>query len=153
VRLSANYAQTALDPDTLFSYASSGWALGPALTVPIFRGGVLRADVRRAQAEARRADARYRATVLRAFGEVADALSGLAAAEAGRSLSNEALALAEENLRLARRAYELGAGRLPDVLDAQRQANLARRARAQAEAGRLLAIVRLSSATATTWSD
>ncbi len=153
VRLSANYAQTALDPDTLFSYASSGWALGPALTLPIFRGGVLRADVRRAQAEARRADARYRATVLRAFGEVADALSGLAAAEAELSLRNEALTLAEENLRLARRAYELGAGRLPDVLDAQRQANLARRARAQAEAGRLLAIVRLSSATAAMWSD
>ncbi|MBK6705662.1 MAG: TolC family protein [Caulobacteraceae bacterium] len=48
VRLSANYAQTALDPDTFFSYASSGWALGPALTLRSSGAACYAPDVRRA---------------------------------------------------------------------------------------------------------
>jgi NodT family efflux transporter outer membrane factor (OMF) lipoprotein len=143
VRLSGNYAQTSLDPETLFQYSSAGWGLGPSISAPLFNGGALRADVRRAEADARRADARYRATVLRAFGQVMDAYSALAAAESESAMVDETVALAVENLRLSRRAYEVGAGAIPDVLDAQRQANLARRTQVRATASQLLALARL----------
>nr|WP_281721301.1 efflux transporter outer membrane subunit [Nitrosomonas nitrosa] len=148
VRLSGNYAQTSLDPETLFQYSSAGWGLGPSISAPLFNGGALRADVRRAEAEARRADARYRATVLRAFGQVIDSYSAVAAAESESALVNETVTLARENLRLSRRAYEVGAGDLPDVLDAQRQANIARRALIRATASHLLALARLHASLA-----
>jgi outer membrane protein TolC len=93
------------------------------LSAPLFNGGVLRAG-------ARRADARYRAI---------DAYSALVAAESESAMVDETVALAMENLRLSRRACEVGAGAFPDVLDAQRQANLARRT----QASHLLALARL----------
>lgn len=148
VRLSGNYAQTSLDPETLFQYSAAGWGVGPSVSAPLFNGGALRADVRRAEAEARRADARYRATVMRAFGQVIDAYSALAAAETESAIVNETVALAMENLRLSRRAYEVGAGAIPDVLDAQRQSNVARRAQVRATASHLLALARLYGALA-----
>ncbi len=146
VRLSADYAQTALDPEVLFEYAAAGWSVGPRISLPLFSGGARRADVRRAEAEAMRADARYRATVLRAFGQVIDAYADVAATQTERELREEGAALAGESLRLARRAYEAGAGTLPEVIDAQRQANLARRAQARARGAHLLAIARLCTA-------
>ncbi len=148
IRLSARLTQTTLQPEDLFSYSSSGWSFGPQLSLPLFRNGALKADVQRAEAEARRADARYRATVLRAFGEVADAMASLESAETELALQLNARDLAEEALRLERRNYELGGGRLLDVLTAQRQASLARLSFVRATARRLRAIVRLSSATA-----
>lgn len=153
VRLSGSYAQTSLDPETLFQYSSAGWGLGPSVSAPLFNGGVLRADVRRAEAEARRADARYRATVLRAFGQVIDAYSALAAAESESAMVSETVAFAMENLRLSRRAYEVGAGAIPDVLDAQRQANIARRAQVRATASHLLALARLHGSLAQPHND
>lgn len=148
IRLSGNLTQTALDPSNLFSSASSGWSFGPELTLPIFRGGALRARVREAEAEARAAEARYRATVLRAFGQVTNAYADAGAAQGEYEAQEQALALAEQSARLARRAYEVGAGTLPDVLDAQRRAGLSRRAVARAAGGRLLALTRLQSAVA-----
>lgn len=149
IRLSGDYAQTSLSPDTLFQYSSAGWSLGPTIRLPLFNGGLLRAEVRRAEAEARRADARYRATVLRAFGQVTDAYVEVALAAEQRDLLGQSVALAEENLRLNRRAYETGAGTLLGVIDAQRQANLARRAQVRAVGAHLTAIARLYSAVST----
>ncbi len=149
IRLSGDYTQTSLSPDTLFQYSSAGWSLGPSIRLPLFNGGSLRAEVRRAEAEARRADARYRATVLRAFGQVTDAYVEVALAGEQRDLLRQSLVLAEENLRLSRRAYETGAGTLLDVIDAQRQANLARRAHVRAVGAHLTAIARLYSAVST----
>ncbi|MEZ5994171.1 MAG: efflux transporter outer membrane subunit [Hyphomonadaceae bacterium] len=149
IRLSGDYTQTSLRPDTLFQYSSAGWSLGPTIRLPLFNGGSLRAEVRRAEADARRADARYRATVLRAFGQVTNAYVEVALAAEQRDLLGQSLALAEENLRLSRRAYETGAGTLLGVIDAQRQANLARRAHVRAVGGHLAAIAKLYSAIST----
>jgi len=148
VRLSGNLTQTALDPSNLFSAASTGWSFGPELSLPIFRGGALRARVREAEAEARAAEARYRATVLRAFGQVTNAYADVEAAQGEYEAQEQAIALAEQSARLARRSYEVGAGTLPEVLDAQRRAGLSRRAFARATGGRLLALARLHSAVA-----
>src|SRR5690606_36643199 len=52
VRLSADYAQTALDPDVLFEYSAAGWSVGPRISLPLLSGGARRADVRRAEREA-----------------------------------------------------------------------------------------------------
>jgi NodT family efflux transporter outer membrane factor (OMF) lipoprotein len=148
LRMSGNLTQTALDPSNLFSTASAGWSFGPEVSLPIFRGGALRARVREAEAEARAAESRYRATVLRAFGQVTSAYADVEAAQGEYEAHLQALVLAEQSARLARRSYEVGAGTLPEALDAQRRAGLSRRAVARAAGGRLLALARLHSATA-----
>lgn len=148
IRLSGNLTQTALDPANLFARSSTGWAFGPELSLPLFRGGTLRARVREAEAEAHMAEARYRATVLRAFGQVTNAYADVEAAQGEYEAQQEALLLAEQSARLARRAYEVGAGTLPDVLDSQRRVSLSRRESARTAGARLTSLVRLHSAIA-----
>src|SRR5262249_7446722 len=53
--IAASWAQSAVDPSTLFEGTSTGWSLGPSLTAPIFHGGMLRAHVAHANAAQRRA--------------------------------------------------------------------------------------------------
>jgi NodT family efflux transporter outer membrane factor (OMF) lipoprotein len=150
ISLTADFALIALHPEDLFEYSSSGWSFGPQVHIPLFGGDASRSRIREAEAEARLADARYRATVLRAFGEVADALAALANAEDEVQLQQAAVELADENLALARRAYEIGAGDLGDVIDAQRQLSAAHRGEAEALGRRIDAVIRLYAATATT---
>lgn len=148
ISLSARLVQTSLSPEDLFSYDASGWSFGPSVSLPLFHNGALEANVRRAEAEARRADARYRAVVLRAFGEVADAMASVQSTREEFDLQNLARAAAEEALRLERRNYEVGGGRLLDVLAAQRQAGLSRLSALRSQVRHVQATVRLSSATA-----
>jgi outer membrane protein TolC len=146
IRLTARWGQTSVDPGDLFSYSASGWTVAPQVHLPLVGRAALKAEIRRTVAEARRADARYRSVVVRAFSEAADALAALESADAEIALQAEAVRLSEEALSLERRSYQLGAGRLPDVISAQRQASLARLSAVRAEAQRVRAIIRLSAA-------
>ncbi len=132
-----------------FDYAASGWRYGADLTAPIFHGGALRARVGVAKADADAAAARYNQTVLRAFVEVADAMSALNYDTETLTAQRRALEVAQANLDARKRLYELGRGEILDTLDAQRQANIARRAAAAAEGERLKSLATLYAATAT----
>jgi outer membrane protein TolC len=70
------------------------------------------------------------------------------AAQGEYEAQQEALLLAEQSARLARRAYEVGAGTLPEVLDSQRRVSLSRRESARTAGARLTSLVRLHSAIA-----
>jgi NodT family efflux transporter outer membrane factor (OMF) lipoprotein len=82
----------------MFTLPDSFWSIGPGLTLPIFEGGLLRAQENAAFAVYRHTVASYKATVLDAFGEVEDQLALLhwlgdeqreedaAAVDAGRTL-------------------------------------------------------------------
>lgn len=152
INLTASLSQLSLRPEKLFSYDATGWQIGSSLLAPVYHGGALRAQVRRSEAEARAADARYRATVLRAFGEVADALSALRYTSDALSAQQAALVSAEANLHARRRLFELGRGTQLEILDAQRQANIARREIAAAQGRRLQSVAQLYAATATTYN-
>jgi len=103
----------------MFTLPDSVWSIGPGLTLPIFEGGLLRAQESAAIAVYRRTVASYKATVLDAFGEVEDQLALLhwlgdeqreedaAAADAGRTLSG------------AMTLYRDGATSFLDVVTAQ----------------------------------
>jgi outer membrane protein TolC len=60
-----------------------------------------------------------------------------------------ALEVAQSNLNARKRLFELGRGEILDTLDAQRQANIARRAAAAADGERLKSLATLYAATAT----
>ncbi|MET0546173.1 MAG: efflux transporter outer membrane subunit [Caulobacterales bacterium] len=147
--LSANVTQMTDVLTNVLDYKASAWRFGGDLTAPLFHGGELRAKVKGAEADARAANARYRGAVLRAFVEVANALSGLRYDTDTLTAQQKALQAAEANMRAQRRLYELGRGTLLEALDAQRQANLARRQVAAAQGARLQSMAALYAASAT----
>ena len=62
---------------TLGTAAITTWSFGPALSLPLFQGGALAAEVERSEAVYEEARANYRSTVLTAVREVEDALTRL----------------------------------------------------------------------------
>jgi NodT family efflux transporter outer membrane factor (OMF) lipoprotein len=129
----------------LFSLPDQFWALGPGLAMPLFEGGLRRAEEAASLAAYRLALANYRATVLGAFQDVEDALSQrrLLAVEAEQE--GEALAAARQTLAADMNLYKDGATNFLDVVIAQteelqseREAAELRTRRAQAD----LALIR-----------
>jgi len=151
IRLSAALTQSAIHPEDIFKYASSGWNVGPSLSAPLFNGGTLRARRRAAEAEARAAEARYRQTVLRAFVQVSDVLAALGSDQQSIEALDRAATAAEASARNAQAAYRLGGGNLLQAIDAQRQLSRARRALVQAQGQRYADFVQLFTATAADW--
>jgi NodT family efflux transporter outer membrane factor (OMF) lipoprotein len=151
IRLTANLTQAAIEPQSLFNYAASGWNLMAGVSAPIFHGGTLKAQRKGAEAEARAAFARYQQTVIRAFVQVSDVLAALASDQQQIAALKRAEAASAANARDAQTAYRLGGGTLLQVIDAQRTLNRARRASVQAEGQRLGDLVQLYTATAADW--
>lgn len=113
------------------------WSLGANLLQPLFRGGALRADVRRNEAAVAEAVAAYGSTMLRAFGEVETALADqslLAANERALSSAAEHASAARD---LSRERYQLGVADFLAVADGQRQAFAAESQRISARRQRL----------------
>ncbi|MBV8593684.1 MAG: efflux transporter outer membrane subunit [Caulobacteraceae bacterium] len=73
INLAASIGQQALHLDRLFAAGSGIGTVGPALSLPIFQGGRLRANLRGARADRDEAVAAYDAAVAEALRQVADA--------------------------------------------------------------------------------
>ena len=104
----------------LFKDGSAIWSFTPSISVPIFDGGINRANLRVAEVQQRIQLATYEKTLQTAFREVADAL-------AARRTLDERLAAQRSLLAATTRAFELsdalfraGGGDFFVVLDAQR---------------------------------
>ncbi|MBP2462764.1 MULTISPECIES: efflux transporter outer membrane subunit [unclassified Rhizobium] len=108
------------------------WSFGPALSLPIFDGGALRANVKSSESSAREAYLSWKQTVLDAVEEVENALA--AVARDGRTVAalRATVKSYEEALQLATASYRDGASSLLDVLDAQREVSTAQASLAQA---------------------
>jgi len=152
VKLSAAFTQTSLTPEKLFQYDFSGWNFGPAVSVPLFGRGQIKAQVRAAEAAAKVANARYQQTVLTAFTQVSDVMQALANDEAAVAAQDEARRVAEQDLKNSEFAYQNGGGTLVDVTQAQRRLSETRQAYAQAQGKRYADAVRLYIATAADWA-
>jgi NodT family efflux transporter outer membrane factor (OMF) lipoprotein len=133
--LTGSLAQQAVSIDTLFHGASDIWTIGGNLAAPLFHGGALEAQRRRAEDEFNAALANYEETVLQSFGQVADVLQALGHDAELLNEEQHALDAAQSSLDLTRRSYALGNVGVLQVVDAQRVVQQARlgfvRARAQ----------------------
>src|SRR5690606_26636206 len=84
--------------------------VGPAITLPIFHGGALNANLAGKRADADLATADYNQTVLTAVQQVADALSGLQLLDQERAQQQQAREAIEDAYDLAVNRYKAGMG-------------------------------------------
>ena len=97
------------------------WNVGASLTQPIFNGGSLRAEKRKAIAAYDEAGGAYQEAVLQAFREVADALRAIDHDAQALQARSEAAAQAEGAYQIATQRYSAGGISQLALLDAQRQ--------------------------------
>lgn len=106
---------------TNFTSGGDVWNVGASLTQPIFNGGALRAEKRKAVAAYEEAGGVYQETVLQAFREVADVLRAIDHDAQALQAQTEAAAQAESAYRIASQRYAAGGISEVALLDAQRQ--------------------------------
>lgn len=124
---SLGYASPSLG--NLFDGAQRVWTFAPQISLPLFMGGQLRAELRLAEIRKSEAIAQYERAIQTAFREVADGLAGSTTYDRQISAQDRAVAAAEQRVALSSLRYRAGLeGRL-EVLDAQRQLYAARQTR------------------------
>jgi NodT family efflux transporter outer membrane factor (OMF) lipoprotein len=111
----------------LLSAGSFGYGAGPALSLPLFDGGRLRAQYRGVEAALDETTASYDATVLNAVRQVADQVTLMAALEGELQQQRQWVDAAEEAYRLAEERYRAGLSTYLSVLNAETEVLNARR--------------------------
>ena len=106
---------------TKFTSGGGVWNFGASLTQPIFNGGSLWAEKRKAVAAYEEAGSAYQQTVLQAFREVADVLRAIEDDARALQARSEAAAQAERAYQIASQRYATGGISQLAVLDAQRE--------------------------------
>ncbi|WP_430461877.1 efflux transporter outer membrane subunit [Thalassolituus sp. LLYu03] len=119
VSLTAFVGVQSLGVDNLFDDGSDIGGVGPAISLPLFNGGRLRADLFRSEAHYDQAVAAYNSTITHALQEVADVLVRERSLEARISKAEEAVAAASEAHRVAKNRYEGGLASNLQVLSAE----------------------------------
>jgi NodT family efflux transporter outer membrane factor (OMF) lipoprotein len=97
------------------------FAVGPAVSVPIFTGGRIRANVAVQGARWRQAQISYQSTVLNSLEETENALVNYSQEQERRDRLQAAVSQSQTALDLSRELYKSGLGDFLAVLDAQRQ--------------------------------
>jgi outer membrane protein, multidrug efflux system len=133
ISLTGSFGMRALDASYLTNWASSFYSFGPSISLPVFQGGRLTANLRLARAQQAEAALAYRGTVLNALREVEDALVAYRTDRAGRDKLAEAVRDGQMTLYLARESYTHGLTDFIQVLDAERTLIGSRQQLVQAE--------------------
>jgi multidrug efflux system outer membrane protein len=105
----------------LFDEGRSAWSVAPAVTLPVFTGGRLQANVEAADAQRRIALEQYRQTVRNAFREVDDTLVAYQRNIEQRAALERVVRANRERARLADLRYRNGVTIYLEVLLAQQQ--------------------------------
>jgi NodT family efflux transporter outer membrane factor (OMF) lipoprotein len=126
----------ALGVDKLLNVSSLMWSFGPAVRLPIFEGGRLRANLRGKNADLDAAIESYNGTVLDAIRDVSDQVASVKSVVRQQVQQREGQQAAEGAYDIALQRYRAGLGTYLDVLTAENsvlaqrrdQVNLAARA-------------------------
>jgi NodT family efflux transporter outer membrane factor (OMF) lipoprotein len=103
----------------LLALPYSVWSLGPSISLPLFEGGFLHAQLAVARAQFAKASADYRGTVLAAFQQVEDNLSQTNLLAAESVDQHQAVQDAEATAALSLTRYREGVVNYLDVVTAQ----------------------------------
>jgi NodT family efflux transporter outer membrane factor (OMF) lipoprotein len=105
--------------DKLLKTGSEQWGVGPAIRLPLFEAGHLRANLRGKSADLDAAIESYNALVIDAVRDVADQLSSSQAITRQQAEQSSAQASAETAYSIALQRYEAGLGTYLNVLSSE----------------------------------
>ena len=127
------------------------WSAGPAITLPIFEGGRLRANLRGQSADLDAAIESYNATVIDAMREVADQAQAMKSLATQRTQQAQALTAAEAAYTIAQDRYRAGLDTYLNVLFAESAVLAQRRQVVDLQTQALLAQAGLAQALGGGW--
>jgi NodT family efflux transporter outer membrane factor (OMF) lipoprotein len=126
--------------------ASGGWSAGPALSLPIFTGGRLRAQLGAASAGYDVAVEQYNQSIVTALKEIADEVVRIRSLDTQLKDAQRSVATANRSYQLAREGYRRGLTDYVNVLIAQTQLLRAQEGVAKVQAEQLSAHAQLVTA-------
>jgi NodT family efflux transporter outer membrane factor (OMF) lipoprotein len=153
VSLSGTFGLRNLSTGYLFNWDSHFYTMGSSVSVPIFQGGALVANVRLSRAQAAEAALQYRKTVLNALQEVEDGLTSLTEDAARTHSLQESVAANEKALDVNLDAYRHGLVTYITVLTVQIQTVQAQQQLAEAALTQSTDMVKLYKALGGGWEN
>lgn len=151
VRLTGAAGFQSLDLQHAVDWEQRVWSIGPSVSLPIFEGGRLEANLRQAKARFDESLASYRGQVLAAVRDVEDALVDLSHRADEADAQGQAVAASREYLRLSQIQYDRGLVDSLQVIDAERTLLTNELSAAQILNERLTATIRLIKALGGGW--
>jgi len=135
----------------LFNLASTAWQVGPSVTIPIFEGGRLKANLELRESEGREAAVAFQKAVLTAWRQVDDARTAYVHIQQRRARLAEAVAQNQIALTSARQRYTEGASDFLNVNTVLGQLLQSQNDLAEAEVQTTTTLVRLYRALGGGW--
>lgn len=120
IALTGTLGTASAELGNLFQAGSRSWSFMPSITLPIFDGGRLRANLDLAEVRSDLAVAEYEKAIQNAFREVADALSAREWLSQRVEIQRKAVLTQTRRAELAQLRYDSGAAAYLEVLDAER---------------------------------
>jgi len=146
---SAGYAS--MDSGNLFDWESRVWSIGPSVSMPIFRGGRIRAQVQAQALEYQKSLAEYRKRMLTAFSEVENALANVRMRREQSDAQQKLLEAARQAAELSIQRYKEGLVSFLEVIDSERSRLQAQRDAIQIQSEELIALTQLVKAIGGEW--
>jgi NodT family efflux transporter outer membrane factor (OMF) lipoprotein len=153
ISLTGSLGLRGIEVSALSDWSNHFYSLGPTISIPVFQGGRLKANLRLAGARQKEAALAYRAAVLQGLQEVEDALVAYRTDQAQTDKLRQTVQSARTALGLSRNAYDNGLVSFIQVLDAQRVLVQARQQEVQARLSLTNDIIALYKALGGGWSD
>jgi multidrug efflux system outer membrane protein len=151
--LTGFYGFQSVAASDLFTSASRTWQFGPAVTVPLFTGGRLRANLKITRAQYEEALAGYQKTVQNAFREVSDGLIAYQRTREFAVRQEQRTQANREATDLANIRYDGGVTSYLEVLYNEQELFTAELNLAQARLNELLSVVQLYRALGGGWQN
>lgn len=120
INLTGAFGSLSPELSDLFTQPAETWSVAGGLLQPIFQGGRLRANVKRAEAVREQRKAEYAKTVQGAFRDVLDALQGQSLIDGVSKANEQQVAALSRAAELAELRYDQGDIAYLDLLDVRR---------------------------------
>ncbi|WP_445393231.1 multidrug efflux RND transporter outer membrane subunit SmeF [Stenotrophomonas pavanii] len=133
ISLTGSIGSGSTELSNLFDSGTRVWSFLPKITLPIFQGGKLRANLAIASADRDIALAQYEKAIQVGFRETADALALNVSLDEQVSAQQRLVEAAEQANRLSQARYDAGLDSFVTLLDARRTAYNAQQTRLQAQ--------------------
>ena len=153
VTLTGSLAIQALQFKDLGNWNARTYGLGPSITLPIFQGGRIRANVRLRKEQQQEAAISFQRTVLQAFQEVDNALIAYHSEQTRRDALRKVVEANRRALMLATQRYQRGISDFLEVLTAQRSLFAAQLQLASSAAQASVDLVQLYKALGGGWEN